>query len=343
MSDLSRSCAISHYAPAELNQPDGAIRYTGRIDFRDPAGPRFAWAGCSLAFCCLGSQVKLHWRSDGENALRIRLDGQDLVPRLTLHGQSEFILPLPDDGQIHQVECIKLTECFVGTLQCCGLEITRGNLHHPPPRPAKRIEFIGDSITGGFGVLADEWTQYQAWTCDVTRAYSWLTAERLGFEPRISAWSGLGLVRNYDDSPQTWTERYPWVLPALLEQASSTPWHADYVVINLGTNDFAGGVIPDQSLYIQAYLALLHRLRKQHPTARLICCIGPILDDPALGILRDYVQQALQACALEHVFFMEFPPQQPRHGYGVTRHPSLVTQELMAAQLSGFIQALAAH
>ena len=332
--------------PKGPRQPDAehpAYRYLGRIDFRDAAGPRLAWAGSGLRFRFRGPRLVLHLASSGQNAIRIRIDEQIRVARLNICGSCSFTLDLdPADDQPHSCEIIKLTEPFIGTLQIQGIELPEGEWLPPPPQLPQRIEFMGDSITGGFGVTGDQFTDFRPDTCDVTQAYAWLCAEALGFEPRISAWSGLGLTRNHDDSPLTWPERYHWVLPELPECSPTRDWQADWIVIHLGTNDFANGVVPPQPSFVARYHQLLNEVRQNHPQARIICCQGPLLQPPASDTLRRYLQQVLQESSLEQVYALEFAPQLPEHGYGVTMHPSRLTHQLMAKQLSGFIAGLQA-
>lgn len=330
--------------PRQLDTSHPAYRYLGRIDFRDVAGPRLAWAGSGLLFRFRGPRLVLHLASSGENAVRIRIDEQIRVARLNvINGNCSFTLDLdPADDQPHSCELIKLTEPFIGTLQILDLELPEGELLPPPPQFPQRIEFMGDSITGGFGVAGDPLTDYRPDTCDVTQAYAWLCAETLGFEPRISAWSGLGLTRNYDDSPLTWPERYHWVLPELPEDSPTRDWQADWIIIHLGTNDFANGVVPPQQSFVARYQQLLNEVRQNHLQARIICCLGPLLQPPASDILRRYLQQVLEESSLDQVYVLEFAPQQPEHGYGVTMHPSRLTHQLMARQLSGFIAGLQA-
>jgi endoglucanase len=341
MSLVTTASTTIAMTPQAKQQP--GLSYSGRFDFSDPLGPRFAWAGCTISLRFHGSQVRLQMQSSGENAFQIRIDGIVRLPRLVVHGNIDLLLASDLSFEEHTLELIKLTECFIGSSQLLGLQLLDGELLPPPSPQSRRIEFMGDSITGGFGVMADQLTDYLPYTCDVTQAYSWLTAETLGYEPRISAWSGLGLVRNFDDSPLTWTERYPWVIPDLKEEPGShLSWQAHVVVINLGTNDFSGGVVPDEQQYVDAYIQLIAQARSAHPDARIICCVGPILDDPALSILRSYVQQAVIGCQLDRVYHLEFNHQQTQHGYGVSFHPSALTHQLMARQLSGFIQGLMA-
>ncbi len=105
---------------------------------------------------------------------------------------------------------------------------------------------------------------------------------------------------------------------------------------------FANGVVPPQQSFVARYQQLLNEVCQNHPQARIICCLGPLLQPPASDTLRCYLQQVLEESSLDQVYVLEFAPQRPEHGYGVTMHPSRLTHQLMTRQLSGFIAGLQA-
>ena len=120
-------------------------------------------------------------------------------------------------------------------------------LELPPWRPARRLEFVGDSIMAGYCNLL--------WAPDIDRHKTnrsniesfWLswptrTCEHLGAECHTAAWSGFALTRSHFCNK-------PVTMPAIWERTLASATGADWdfslwtphaVVINLGTNDWHG-------------------------------------------------------------------------------------------------------
>ncbi|WP_206109976.1 SGNH/GDSL hydrolase family protein [Paenibacillus albicereus] len=119
----------------------------------------------------------------------------------------------------------------------------------PVPERARRIEFVGDSITSGEGAIGarseEDWIPMWFSARD---NYAWLTAEALDADCRILSQSGWGVLSGWDNDPRS-------RMPAVYEQACGLlggernealgarethdfgSWQPDAVVVNLGTND----------------------------------------------------------------------------------------------------------
>lgn len=107
-------------------------------------------------------------------------------------------------------------------------------------RDKKVIEFLGDSLTSGFGNLAVNST-YEPSNLKYmssTKAYPFLIANKLGFDYRIVSMSSIALGKR-DEYP-TFSEFYSlesYHNDKTKKYASSNPQDVDIVVVNLGTND----------------------------------------------------------------------------------------------------------
>jgi hypothetical protein len=74
----------------------------------------------------------------------------------------------------------------------------------PSKRPARRIEFIGNSITCGYGVLSDSSNcHFSPQTEDAGMSYAAILSRRLHADYHLVAYSGKGMVRNYGDKNKT--------------------------------------------------------------------------------------------------------------------------------------------
>ena len=155
----------------------------------------------------------------------------------------------------------------------------------PQPR-TRQIEFIGDSYTAGYGNTSSkrECTQDEIWTTtDTQQAFGPLTAKHYDADYQINAYSGIGIVRNYDGvAPK---RNMPLLYrSALIEDetvhAYADPkWNPAIVVIALGGNDFSTPVHAGEKWasenaltadYIESYVAFVQQVRSSHPGAQFI-------------------------------------------------------------------------
>ena len=326
-----------------IDGADEALRLTGRIDYDDPAGPRFAWPGTSIEARFVGSSVAIRLRGSSDH-FGVTLDGAARPVLVATPDQERY--PIADglpEGP-HHLSIYKRTEPLVGETQLLGVELAPGGRMLPlPPRPARRIELVGDSVTAGFGVLGDRETPFSAETEDFGLSYGSLTARALGAEAIAVAWSGRGICRNYADEPgDPMLALYERTLPSRADSRwDFARWVPHLVVINLGTNDFSLDGRPETA-FVDAYRALLRRVRSVYPGAHVFCAIGPLLDGEALGAARACVADAVErarADGMSRVQTIEHPTQRPEDGYGCDGHPSPTTHRLMAAQLTAAARA----
>ena len=78
-----------------------------------------------------------------------------------------------------------------------GFTVTNGALVPTPPPFTRKLEFIGDSITCGFGNEGPGPNcPFTADTENESLAYGTLTAQALNAEHHTIAWSGIGMVRH---------------------------------------------------------------------------------------------------------------------------------------------------
>jgi lysophospholipase L1-like esterase len=200
------------------------------------------------------------------------------------------------DGE-HTLELYRRTEGSYGKTVVGGLVLDPGrSLLPPPPRPPRRIEIIGDSISAGFGDegqgSSDRHTQ------NGTMAFGPQLARLVGAEWSVIAHSGRGLYRNLG-------EQAPLVQPHMPDEfrlthfltsntlpAPGTPsafwsfdaWKPDAVIVALGTNDFAQpGPLPTETEFAGAYGRFLTFLRAVYPDAFVFCLGTLVREDGFFG------------------------------------------------------------
>ena len=116
------------------------------------------------------------------------------------------------------------------------------------PSRTRRIEFIGDSHTVGYGNVSikRDCTQDEVWTTtDASQAIPALTARRYGADYRSNAISGGGILRNYDGmAADTVPMAYPFTLFDKATRYADPAWRPRLFVVALGLNDFTTSLHP---------------------------------------------------------------------------------------------------
>ncbi|RCX14294.1 lysophospholipase L1-like esterase [Anaerobacterium chartisolvens] len=327
------------------NPPEPGVLLVGRFDTSDPAGARSAWSGSSIKANFKGTGISATIRSMGDNWFNVIIDGTVKAPiNVTAGSSAPITLASGLTNGNHSVELVRRTEAWVGDTQFLGFTVTGGSLLAPPAPSERRIEFIGDSITCGYGNEGE--SQYQSFTTkneNAYMAYGAITARLLEADPVTVCWSGKGVVRNYggDTAGDLMPALYPQILPYDKNKLwDSSKWIPQVVVINLGTNDFSTGS-PNKSSFTAAYSSFVDRIRSQYPNAHIYCAIGPMLSGNALSDVRDYLNTVVaqkSSSGDQRIHYIEFPVQEWANGYGEDWHPSIKTHQLMAEQLAAQIR-----
>jgi len=319
------------------------ISCIGRFDLSNPEGPIFAWSGCTIKARfrgrSLAARIKPIKEEMDKNWMEVIVDGKVLSP-IRIDRDRQYILAEGLHEGEHEVALVRRTEAFVGELQFLGFVLPDGGQLLDPPEPSgRRIEFIGDSITCGYGNESSRVEDgFQESQENNYIAYGSITARNLKADAVTVAWSGKGMYRNYGgDTIEPIPELYDRTLPERKDsQWDFKSWIPHAVVINLGTNDFAQPGL-DHEAYQSAYRKMLHKVRSNYPDAHIFCCIGPIRCDPGEDIKR--VVQDFRKQGDCKIYYVEFPLQDvERDGIGGDWHPSAKTHERMAEQLTAEIR-----
>lgn len=230
-----------------------------------------------------------------------------------------------------------------------------GKLLAPPPQPDKFIQFIGDSITCGYGiegvVEVDVFntTQENPWN-----AYACQTARRLNMDFELVSWSGNGIISHYVDEcvneqrhDKPWIqELYPYNDRELEERLGKsenelTVWKKEQepnvIVVHIGTNDgsYTRFIKERNAKFVEEYVAFLKQIRQLHKSTPIICMLGVMRQE-----LNDQVAKAVAQVRQQgdgNVYFCEVPLAREWDGLGTDYHPSLRTHEKMAALLAQYI------
>ena len=294
---VPRPTATIDTSPHTYNADDPGIMYSGRIDFSDAKKPVFSAAGVVIQarFHGTGAAVLLEdefkWGTN-RNYYDAVIDGSTVVKIAPEKAVTRYEVAAGLPEADHSLSLFKRTEASIGKCTFLGFEFA-GVILPAPAKPARRIEFIGDSITCGTGMEAlinstqcneDGWGQPYN---NARLSYGAVLSHNLNAEYHLTSVSGIGLVRNY--SFQYDARPMPEVYDSLFfEQTDSPAWDPklympDALVIALGSNDFSPGdsdrPIMQIDEFVNAYVEFIAKLRKDFPEAHVFCVSSPILGD----------------------------------------------------------------
>ena len=173
------------------------IQYVGRFDLTTPAAPAFDWSyGCiSASFQGTSCSVKLGGIS---KYFDVYIDGVKTGSIKSANGGGETLAAASGlaDG-MHSVALYRRDEANKGLNTFQGFVLDNGKtLVAPDARPNRKLEFIGDSFTCGYGDEAAYGGSFTYATENACITYAALMANHYNADCMITAWSGEGMVRN---------------------------------------------------------------------------------------------------------------------------------------------------
>ena len=299
------------------------IHTSGRFDWSNPSEPRFEWSGTSIAASFDGTGVSVVLDAWSRNFFEVIVDGAPSAVIEIASGEATYPLVSGLAAGEHTVEIYRRTEAFLNPVTFKGF-VVEGGAIVPSPWPWEHgLEFIGDSITAGYGALGvGPDCPFSAETESAYVSYAGVAARDLNASAHLLAWSGKGVYQNYGgDRDELMPVLYERTIPTEADSRWDFSIHPDAVIVNLGTNDFSVEV--DQTEFEAAYVNLILQIRGHHPDAAIYCVGGYTLNDTA----TDYIANAIAASGDANVRLLDLPPVDSSEGWGCDWHPSAATHE----------------
>ena len=306
----------------------------GRVDMTDPLKPQFNWSGSGFVAAFRGKSAFIELKHEKINEFTVIIDGVRF-PKITAKpGLHKYTLADNLSEGTHVIEFYRQTEALFGITQMTDLDL--GFSHHDlePPPVTRRIEVIGDSITTGYGTenLHPECTllpEHQ----DHYVTYTSIAARALNAELITIAWSGRSIVDIPQVRVKSMIHHYEQVLPPQKEPKwdfSSTP---DIVIINLGTNDFSDGNIPNPSILTSGYLSILKKIRHYYAKTYILATLSPMLGESDLVVVQNAIKQAIGLFHKQMDKNIKFWPMNFSIDLACDYHPSITAHRYMADAL----------
>lgn len=338
------------------------IQYIGRFDLSNASAPTFAWPGTTIKAKFKGTNLTLHLEdlalggATTTNFFTIVLDGKITSILETDKNTNTYLLANDLDNEEHVIQIFKRTESSVGSCRFKGFTTDATTLL-PLERDDRKIEFIGDSWTCGYGnevnsTPATTNTGFHSVNEDNYHAWGAIISRKLGAEYMCTAYSGRGVYRNNTGSTSgVLTSIYNHTIAdQTLGLWDHSSFHPDVVVIKLGTNDFyketTQPMVPlDSADFVGAEINLVQQVRTAHPNTTIIIAFGSSKTDWYPSGLEHLTRWRTYSNAVVSHFneqgdnnIVSFEIDTQQEPYGEDWHPSKATHEQIAADVGQFIK-----
>ncbi len=335
---LFTACASK--APLDIPATSDSLLYMGRTVVTPTGAVAFNYPGTAVTLNFEGEELEM-LTSPGSGFWVVEIDSLPPVKRGVPTADSTLLVATGLPAGAHTARVTYCMEGWERHPEIRGFRLPRGGkLLDPPARPALRMEFIGNSITCGYGIEADSTEHYSYDTQNFCITYAALTARELDADLNVTARSGIGMYRNYNgpregNDRETMPLEYGHTLYGDTLAWDYSRFIPDLICINLGTNDVSTHNY-DISRFEAAYGEFLDRIRGYYPEAKIVLLSGPMLHGQELADVTETLDRL--ADGRERVYRFDMTPEDGTQGYGADRHPSAGRHRVMAAELTKFLK-----
>lgn len=311
-----------------LNSSTEGIRILGEryLESENQLNCDWTCSGFEFVVDIKGGDLSIRTNTTAGSYFRAFVDGQtwdsdDGTPYFTVNGIQDIVLSGISAG-VHTVRVIKVTG-YTLSRACFESMTFYGELltEQTPSAHDLYIEFVGDSISCGWGIIGNHQGAYT--DQDGSRAYPYMVAEAMNADYAVTALSGQGLLMGTPGM----TKGYLYGSP-LRNDTQLYPFSrkADIVIINIGTNDYGYrdqyGITRED--FRNAYLNFIRTVyNKNGKNCKIYCLYNSMNDTFASTILEVCASLGGEAAGL-------YPVRMNRTNSG---HPNLEEQSEYADML----------
>lgn len=331
------------------------LQYTGRIDFENPLAPTIIYAGSMIKTRFEGRGLKIalkNYHSSYENAIGYIIDNKIHGKIVIEEHNKEIILEVPEaltSGEHDLILYKRSNSCHY--FDFLGLVLEKGcNLLSPKPKPNRRIECFGDSVSAGEVSEAVDYIgqpdpeNHEGRFSNAWYSYSMMTARRLDAELNNNAQGGLALLNktgyfregDYIGLESTYNKlRYNPEL-GYCNEWDFTKYTPHVVIFAIGQNDshpynYINEDKVKRIIWKNKYKDILIDLRSKYPNSLFVLITTLLEHDKGWDDALDEIVEELNDEKIVRYIFN-------RNGRGTKGHLRIQEADEMAEELSGFIK-----
>ncbi len=311
-----------------------------------------------LHFCYPGTAFTIKFDGSGTLTAKLKanagyyavsVDGGEFT-KFSTHGYDdgirEFELAKCAAGE-HTVKLMLVTEAYNVRPEFHGFVLPSGaKVLKVDTKKRPKIEFIGNSITCGYGNEAQSENDHFAdSTSNFAKSFAGITIKNLDAISMVVARSGIGIYKNFGDT----VTGSRWPMPRVYENAlindTTTKWDfssfkPDVVVLGLGTNDLSENNYNYEKFAV-SYIAFIKQIRQHYPAAKIVLLNSPMLHYQQAQHLTDVIFNSISAMRVINdmkIYTFSFQEQDDSLGYGADWHPSAKRAAEMARYLTYYLK-----
>lgn len=244
----------------------------------------YQWPGIYFVSKFKGKEIGFKF-DDQRNKFKISIDNKE-IGQIVTNGASSYKIIGLSDGK-HQIRIDKISESLGHSGRFYGFFGAEAK-KFPRASKKRKIEIIGDSYSVGYGnlSLSHKCSREQLFELtDNSKSYGVLMAKAFDADYQINAYSGIGMVRNYNNAMFGKPIGYFYGKSTFdteknIEKENFQP---DIINILLGTNDFSTKIKPDEKWknidelkadYVKTYAEFINDLRLNNHNALILISIN---------------------------------------------------------------------
>lgn len=319
-----------------------------------------ALSGTGIGFSFCGTKAVIHFIGDdstygneteGKARIGVWVNGERSFDFMMEEKEKSLTVWKSEQDETVEVEVVKLSEAAMSTVGIIDVEVDAEDGISPLSEKAHKIEFIGDSITCGYGVdREDPETGFETKTEDVTKAYAYRTAQKLNADYSMVSYSGYGVISGFTDKDEKLENQlvpnyygrvgFSYGHPLGTMKMENYFWDfkqfmPEVIVVNLGTNDdsYCKDEKDRQKEFSDEYEKFLKVIRRDNPYATIFCTVG-IMGERIYPAVKTAVEEYARQTEDEKVYVFPLTEQLEEDGRVSDYHPTVVTHEKAALRVT---------
>ena len=351
VTNLIETRHITSYPDKYSVKPIGRTFYEGGVRY-------FSHSGSGVEFVCRGeyATVKLIDDSQGRylqgHKPRYAVYKNGFVVEEGTLNETEKICYIPLDGDYTDtvIKVMKLSEAQYSAMGVGEITLYGKNRIKPTEEKDLKIEFIGDSITCGYGIdETDEKGVFSTATENFSKSYAYLTAESLDADYSAVCFSGYGVYSGYtsngvlndEDTVPLYYDKSCFLYGGRETQWDFSEFQSDVVVINLGTNDasYCADSLGGRQEFTRKYTDFIRQVRYHNPYAYIVCILGD-MNNSLYSCIEQAVSNYINSGFDHRVTAMTIGYKMGENDIVINGHPGYMSNIYAANELSSKISQL---